>query len=156
MITSATPEDIEYFGRMVQYSPSQNARGIKLVKNNVICAMTGYDNWTPRSVQMHIYIPDKKAFSRQFTQQSFIYPFLQVGRELAIAVVPEDNEESMEFTRRIGFVEKYRIKDGWDLGVDMVLHEMHKRDCIWLPRRGRLSSTGAPGPTSHSPRMANG
>lgn len=156
MITAATPEDIYLFGRLIQYRPTEGAKGIKLVKDGTIRAMTAYDSWTPNSVQMHIYVEDRKAFSRAFIRECFVYPFIQARRKIAIAVIPADNEESIDFAKRIGFIEQYRIIDGWEDGVDLVLHELDVDTCIWLPGRGTFRRAGARGPTSHSQRMANG
>jgi hypothetical protein len=32
----------------------------------------------------------------------------------------------------MGFRETFRLKNGWDIGVDMVLKEMHRDECRWL------------------------
>lgn len=146
MILPCTEADLVQFGRMVQYSPTMDARGIKLVVDGKIRAMVAYDHWTPNAVQLHIYVADKKAFSRTFIREALRYPFMQAGRELLVGVTPSDNDEALEFNRRIGFVEKYRILNGWDYGVDMVVQELRKSDCKWLAECGRLPSAGASGP----------
>lgn len=156
MILPCTMADLKLFGQMVQYSPTTDATGIKLVADGKITAMVAYDHWTPNAVQLHICITDPKSFSRSFVREALAYPFVQAGRSLLVGVTPSDNEEALEFNRRIGFLEKYRIKDGWEDGVDMVVQELRKSDCKWLRNCGRLPIAGALRPTSRSLRMANG
>ena len=96
--------------------------------------MAGYDYWTPNAVQMHIWIKHPEAYlSKEFIQEGFGYPF-NSGRNLVIGVTPGDNARALTFNRKLGFVEKYRIKDGWSLGTDMVIQELRREDCRWLPR----------------------
>lgn len=156
MILPCSKLDLVLFGQMVQYSPTNDATGIKLVADGKITAMVAYDHWTPNAVQLHICITDPKSFSRSFIREALAYPFVQAGRELLIGVTPSDNEEALEFNRRIGFVQKYRILNGWEDGVDMVVQELRKSDCKWLGKYGRLPTAGALRPTSRSLRMANG
>lgn len=156
MILAATPQDIEVFGRLVQYRPTSGARGIKLVLEDDVQAMVAYDSWTPSSVQMHIWVGDPKLFSRKFICEALAYPFIQCDRELAVGVTPGDNHAALDFNRRIGFVEKYRIVDGWESGVDLVLQELRRGDCKWLRNYARLPTAGAARPTSHRPEVVNG
>jgi hypothetical protein len=141
---------------MVQYAPTNDATGIKVVHDGKIGVMVAYDHWTPASVQMHIYISDKKSFTRHVIQEAMAYPLIQAGRDLLIVVIPSDNKASLSLVRRVGWKETYRVKDGWESGVDMVLHEMRKSDCKWLKGYGRVPAAGALRPTSRSLRMANG
>lgn len=134
MIQAATPEDILVFSKLVSYKPTSGFRGIKLVKDNVIRAMVGYDRWAPNSVQMHIYISDKFAMNHQFVREAFTYPFVTCDKGVAIGVTPADNLDALKFNENIGFVETYRMKDGWDVGVDVVVQEMRRENCRWIKR----------------------
>ena len=42
------------------------------------------------------------------------------------------NQKALEFNKKIGFTEDYRIKDGYGKGVDMIILTMRKSDCRWL------------------------
>lgn len=132
MILQATTQDIVTFAGLVRYSPSANFKGIKLIRNGLIRAMVGYDHWTPNSVQMHICIVDKKAITKDFIKEGFKYPFITGGRGVVIGCTPADNEEALEFNRRLGFRETYRVKDGWEEGVDVVIQEMRREECKWV------------------------
>jgi len=156
VILPCTREDLELFGRRIQYAPTTHARGIKVVDNNDVKVVIAYDNWTMSSVQMHFWIGDPKYFTRRVLREAFGYPFSQCGRTIVVGVIPSDNEESISIATRAGFVEAYRFVGGWDEGVDLVMHTMHKNDCKWLADRGTLGAAGATRPTSRSLRMANG
>lgn len=156
MIVAATPADIAFFGQLINYAPAAGARGIKLVVDNEIHAMVVYDNWTPAAVQMHVCIANHRHFNRAFIREALLYPFEQCGRELLVGVTPGDNTAALDFNRRIGFVEKYRIRDGWKSGVDMVVQELRKGDCKWLRPRATVQPAGAIRPTSHLPEVVNG
>lgn len=156
MILAATPEDIMAFGVRIQYRPTMGARGVKLVLDGMIRAMVAYDSWTPASVQMHVFVEHPRYMSRAFIRECLSYPFVQCDRELVVGVTPGDNDAALSFNRRIGFVEKYRIVDGWSPGVDLVLQEMRRGDCKWLRPYGTVRSAGASRPTSHRLEVVNG
>lgn len=134
MIEAANDADIQLFIEATSYKPTAQFKAIVLKVGGEIHAMAGYDFWTPNAVQMHIWIKHPEAYlSREFIQEGFGYPFGS-GRNLVIGVTPGDNERALAFNQKIGFVEKYRIKDGWSLGTDMVIQEMRRENCRWLPR----------------------
>lgn len=134
MIEAANKEDIELFMSATGYSPTSQFKAIVMRVDGEIHAMAGYDYWTPNAVQMHIWIKHPEAYlSREFIQEGFGYPFSS-GRNLVIGVTPGDNARALSFNQKIGFVEKCRIKDGWSLGTDMVIQEMRRENCRWLPR----------------------
>jgi hypothetical protein len=136
MIEATNADDLAEFMSATSYVPTQNFKGIKLTTvDGELRAMVGYDFWTHNAVQMHIWIKHPEAYlDREFIQEAFSYPFNN-GRNLVIGVTPGDNKRALEFNRKIGFVETYRVKDGWSLGTDMVIQEMRLDQCRWLPRR---------------------
>jgi len=136
MIKAANSEDIAEFVQATSYNPTGQFKAIKLVDEaDEIQAMAGYDFWTPNAVQMHIWIKHPEAYlSKEFIQEGFGYPF-NSGRNLVIGVTPGDNTRALEFNRKIGFRETYRVKDGWSAGTDMVIQEMRRDECRWIPRR---------------------
>ncbi len=138
MIEAANDADIQLFKQATSYNPTEQFKAIVLRVDGEVHAMTGYDFWTPNAVQMHIWINHPEAYlSVEFIQECFGYPF-DNGRNLVIGVTPGDNARALEFNRKIGFKEKYRVKDGWSLGTDMVIQEMRRDECRWLSRRPQL------------------
>ena len=102
-----------------------------------IMGMIGYDGWTLNAVQMHICLEDPNCFFR-LVRPAFSYPFEEVRLGMVLGITPSDNRHSLEFNKRMGFRETYRIKDGWSPGVDMVVQEMLKDECRWLKRRRKV------------------
>lgn len=136
MITTADESDIIEFLAATAYKPTELFRAIKSVDEaGELQAMVGYDYWTPNAVQMHIWIKHPEAYlSKELLQEGFGYPF-NSGRNLVIGVTPGDNTRALEFNRKLGFRETHRIKDGWSAGTDMVIQEMRRDECRWLPGR---------------------
>ena len=130
-----TDADHQLYEQHTGYRTTSDFKGIKAVddKTGETIAVVGYDYWTPNAVQMHIWIKDMKALNgRVLMREAFAYPFEQAGRGVVIGTTPADNEACLAFTKWIGFVELYRIKDGWSVGVDMVIQELRKENCYWL------------------------
>lgn len=133
IVSATTPQESAYFCSLLSYYPTANFRGIKLKSGNKVLAVTGYDMWTPNSVQMHVWIQSAKAlFSKKFIQESFRYPFEICHRGLVIGITPGDNKRALEFNRRVGFKIVHRVPDGWEPGTDVVIQEMRKEHCRWL------------------------
>lgn len=136
MIEAANEADIQQFLEATSYSPTANFKAITMRDEaGEILAMAGYDFWTPNAVQMHSWMKHREAYlSKEFLQEAFGYAFVG-GRSLVIGVTPGDNTRALEFNRRLGFKETYRVKDGWSLGTDMVIQELRRDECRWLSRR---------------------
>lgn len=132
MIRSMDKKEIREFLSTIHYSPTAGFRGIVSVKNGIAVSYVGYDSWTPNSVQMHVWLPYPRYLTRKFIAEAFRYPFEMCGRGLVIGLTPSNNTGALRLNRKIGFKEVYRIKDAWDLGVDVVLQEIRKEDCRWL------------------------
>jgi len=99
-----------------------------------IHGMVGYSNWTANSVVMHIAL-ENPACLRRLLRVAFSYPFVDVGRNVAIATVREKNERSMRLCEHVGFREAYRVKDGIAIGEDLVIFEMRSENCRWIEKR---------------------
>ena len=114
-------------------------KAIKFVKDDRIHGMVGYGSWTANAVVMHIALENPAAL-RETLKWAFRYPFEQCGRGVAIATVRERNERSMRLCQKIGMREVYRIKDGVEVGEDMVIFEMRREDCRWVPEAVRKAA----------------
>jgi hypothetical protein len=128
VIRAATVEVIQaVVGKLpLPYSPVM--RGVTNGGATII-----YDGWTPNSVQVHVYSESPKfLFDPTFVREFFRYPFDQCGKSLVYTVTPGNAEGSLAVSKALGFREMYRIKDGWQPGVDMVLKEMRREECRYL------------------------
>lgn len=112
----------------------EDTKGILAIdkESNAPVAVCVMDGWSHTSVQIHIAIGRKMVLRHGFLEEIADYVFNQCGRELMIGLVPGNNEAALKLDRHIGFTETYRVKDGFDRGVDYVVMEMRREDCRWL------------------------
>lgn len=96
-----------------------------------IRGMVGYCNTTRNAVQLHMAVTSPIVW-RTLLRPALEYPFLQSKKNICLGVIPEDNAKSIRFTKRAGFTEVHRVKDGWDMGVDLVVLELRKEDCRYI------------------------
>jgi RimJ/RimL family protein N-acetyltransferase len=134
IIERADRPHLELMCRLLPYNPTSGLRGIIHRKGAHLLAVTGFDNWTENSVFLHVWSAGPKAWSRLYLQEIFRYCFEICNKGLAIAITQGDNARTLEFCRRVGFVETHRIRDGWKLGTDLVIQEMRREECRWLRR----------------------
>lgn len=118
---AADSVDLRWFEKTVQCFLSSNACGIIAEEDGTIMAMVALDDWTPKSVHIHFYQHDVRAMPLLW-KELVCYITLH-GRKLICAVTPTSRELSLRLQRALGFQETYRVKDGWDDGVDLVLTE---------------------------------
>lgn len=128
MITKMDSMDKARFSELISYHRTVRFRGIKRVIDNEIVAMVGFDDWTPNSVQMHVW--SSRGLSRDFISECFRYAFSYVG--IAFTTVRCNNTASLELTRRLGFRQILIVKDGYALGTDLAIQEMRREECRWI------------------------
>lgn len=132
-VAAAAWADLETMGAALSYEPGPDMRGVKATLDGRLAGIVGYENWTITGVECHIWIGDPRVMvGRRFLRAMFEYAFVQAGKTLITTRTPANNERSLEFQRRLGFRPVYRIADGWDEGVDMVLSLMRKGECKWI------------------------
>ena len=91
------------------------------------------DTWSHNAVQIHLYIGNPMILRHKFSEEVCGFIFGEnSGRELIIGVTPSDNAKALKFNRHMGMEEQYRIKDGYDKGIDYVITTMRKQDCKWI------------------------
>lgn len=83
--------------------------------------MVGFDHWTPNSVQLHVVATNPKCLAPIWLE---VLGFVaKHGRRLVYTVTPSDNVKSLRLQEALGFQERFRLEDGWSIGVDMVINE---------------------------------
>lgn len=114
-------------------SLASNATAIEAVDRRTgrIVGMIGYECWTPNSVQTHMAVETPIAW-RSLLRPTFSYPFEEVGVGVMLAIVPAHNARSIALVRRFGLHETHRIRDGWRVGVDLVVFELRKHECRFI------------------------
>lgn len=132
LILPICQQEIYSICQKMQYCPSSDVKGI-LHTNGFGMAAVLYDTWTWTGVQVHVYAPDLRLlFHPKFLREIFRYPFVDGGKKVLIAVTPAHQKGSLAVSGWLGFKEKYRIKDGWSNGIDMVLKELRREDCRFI------------------------
>lgn len=128
-LTASNPREIADCSLALSYVPSLNANGITCRDDDgEHLATLLFDFWTINAVQIHIWIERPRALEGgDLIREAFDY-VKKTGRGLVIGVTPGDNTASLRFQHALGFVEKYRIIDGWAKGVDMCISEKRLTD----------------------------
>ena len=129
------PEEYQWLVDRVGCDITAGFKAIKVVDEaGTIHGMVGYGSWTANAVMLHIALDNPVAL-REILKWGFRYPFEQCGRGIALASVRAKNEKSMRLCRKVGFREVYRVKDGIEVGEDMVLFQMRREDCRYIAHR---------------------
>lgn len=118
-------EDIGLFMRKVGYYPTNQFGGIVAYKHdtaNTIMGMVGFDRWTDSGVEMHWYIDQPRCLlPLWYEAKAYLRSH---GKRKIVGNTPGDNVRALRMIfGRLGFVEKARIKDGYKVGVDLVISE---------------------------------
>jgi len=129
------PEEYEW---LVERSGCDITPGFKAIKvvdsEGKIHGMVGYGNWTANAVVLTIAL-DNPAALREVLKWGFRYPFEQCNRGIALAMVRGKNKRSLSLCNKVGFREVYRVKDGIEVGEDMVMFQMRREDCRYIARK---------------------
>lgn len=119
---------------------SMGFRAIEAIGNDGrIHGMMGYDSWTDNSVVMSIALENPACF-RHLIHDAFIYPFIQCGKGVVLCTVRATNERSRKLTEHVGFRLAHRVKDGIAVGEDLLLYEMRREECRWIPAQYRKAA----------------
>jgi RimJ/RimL family protein N-acetyltransferase len=86
------------------------------------------------SASLHCAGDGRHWLNRVFIYAVFDWCFNQLGLKVLINTVASGNEDSLRFTKHIGFTEFARFPGAWDGEQDLVLFSMRREDCHWLER----------------------
>jgi len=129
------PEEYDWLVERAGCDITTGFKAIKVVdEKGKIHGMVGYGNWTANAVVLTIAL-DNPAALREVLKWGFRYPFEQCGRGIALAVVRGRNKRSLSLCNKVGFRECYRVKDGIDIGEDMIFFQMRREDCRYIARK---------------------
>lgn len=90
-----------------------------------------FDSFTNTTCMVHIAIKNPMVLRRGMLREAAWYLFETRARERVFSMVASNNEKSLKFSKNVGWEELYRIKDGYDVGVDYILQVMTKDACPW-------------------------
>ncbi len=139
-VVAASKEDILWLAQRTGFAPTAGCRGISAIDaQGRLRGVVGFDGWTETSAQMHIAV-EAPAAVRALLRPAFSYLFEQSRKHIALGLVPSHNAKAVAFDRHVGFREAYRIRDGWDVGDDLIIFEMRKDECRWLSHGQRRAA----------------
>jgi RimJ/RimL family protein N-acetyltransferase len=133
IVRAAHPEEFGWLVERAECAITPGFRAIAAEDQGRIVGMVGFDGWTPNSVTMHVAL-DSPACLRSLLPEIFDYAFRQAGKGLALGIIPAGNERSVNLAKRVGFREAYRVRDGWSVGEDLIVLEMRREECRWIPQ----------------------
>lgn len=131
-VQAAVGSHFDWLIQRTNLVPTARFRAIEAVDSNGdIRGMIGFDCWTANSCEAHMAV-DSPIVWRSLLYPAFQYPFEQMGRGVILAIIPANNKKSIRMATHLGFTETHRVRDGYDVGVDVILHEMRREECRWL------------------------
>lgn len=134
-VEAAPTASFSWLLERIGYAPTTDFRAIQAVTPyGRICGMVGFDHWMPNSCQMHVAL-DTPIATRALLHPAFSYPFEEAGKTVALGFVPGSRARSLRLARSLGFTEAWRVRDGWERGVDLVAFEMRKENCRWIRKQ---------------------
>ncbi len=126
------PESWEWVFERIDPLITKTTKGVVAKDNGKILAAAIFDNWTITSAHIHLIIENSFVLRHGFIEEVMNYFFSTADKEILIGVTPSNNKIALKFNTHIGFVELFRIKDGFMFGVDLVFQELRKADCRWI------------------------
>jgi hypothetical protein len=109
-----------------------DTKGIVAYKNGKIVGMVVFDTWAHNSVHIHIAFEDLFIFKHGWAEVVFGYAFNTCDKGVIIGVTPACNKKALRFNKHIGFEEIFRVKDGFEVGIDFVITEYRKENCKYI------------------------
>lgn len=132
VLQASTLDDFKWIQAHAHCVCTPYARALKAIDEaGDIRGMVAFDNWTVNAVQVHMAVDTPIAW-RSLLPAAFHFAFEMAGKGLVVGITPASNERALSLSRKAGFRQPYRIKDGWAVGEDMVVSEMRKDECRYL------------------------
>lgn len=91
------------------------------------------DNFTKNSVQAHLILPKPMVIRHGFFETAFECIFDVCDKKAVYASIPATNTKALKLNKHLGFEVVTRLVDAWADGEDLVLIEMRKERCRFLP-----------------------
>ena len=108
-----------------------SGHGVGWLKNGELVAGVLFDNFTGKSVQMHVAAVGKNWLVGEFLRFCFRYPFDQMKVRKVIGLVDSTNADALRFDLHLGFHQEAVIKDAGKSG-DIIILTMTRDQCRFL------------------------
>jgi len=118
------PSDYAEFTEATSYYPGPQFGGIVAFTDRSTMGMVGFDHWTKTAVTAHWCITQPRCIVPLWNE---VLDYLsRHNRYKIIGTTPSDNVRGLRMIfGKLGWIELGRIKDGWDIGVDIVISEFN-------------------------------
>lgn len=125
------PDDIITVQRYLPFVFNPSTRGIVAYDQNthLTAAVFIAQEWTKTSVQVHQVIIRPMVIRHGWFEEIADFMFNRAGRLKLYALVPDNNPRALAVNEKCGFVEKARLEDAYDIGVDYIVMELKREDC---------------------------
>lgn len=131
-VEAASVHELDFIVSRTNCALTTGARAIKATdERGRIRGMVAYDWWTESAVYAHMAVDAPIAW-RSLIPAVFAYPFIECGRALLLALIPNHNRASWRLAQRFGFRVAHVVRDGWAKGDDLLLLELRREDCRFL------------------------
>lgn len=119
----------------VKCIPMADTRGIVAVDDEGKLLAAGVaDTFSHTTCQVHMVIKNPMVLRHGWLEEIFNYVFVTCNRLAIVGMVPGDNDKALKLNKHVGYEEVYRIKEGFNVGVDYVIMEMRREQCRWIPQ----------------------
>ena len=105
--------------------------------NDEIIGATLMDNWAATSVQCHFIITNPLALRHKFLDCVFNHMFIERGLKSIYGLVPGDNKKAIKINKHMGFTIKSRLEEAFAVGVDYLLMELKRENCMYIDKAAR-------------------
>lgn len=109
----------------------EGSQCIGLERDGSLVAGVLFDYYNGASIYCHVALADKRALGRDFLRAAFGYAFHQLGCEVLIGLVANDNEAAQRLDERLGFRLEHTISGAHPSGA-LHIYTMRRNDCRWL------------------------
>jgi hypothetical protein len=92
-----------------------------------------FDHILEGSAQVHIMIDKPTVLRHGFLEEAADFIFNFMGKEVVFGLTPAGNEKALKFNKRAEFKEVYRVPNGFAVGTDLVMMQLLKEECTYLP-----------------------
>lgn len=120
--------------RKVLTTPTTDFQAIGRVnKELALQGVVGYNGFCGLTCAIHV-AGDGNWISRDLLWAAFDYPFQQLKMEYLFGPVAADNLRAIKLNTHLGFEIIQSIPNGWQIGTDLLIFGMARKDCRYLTR----------------------
>ena len=110
----------------------------RVASNGKLVGVVGYNGFIGNTCCVHV-AGIGNWVNRELLWAAFDYPFMQAKMEHLIGTVAESNTKAIHLNRHLGFEVLHRLRDGWKIGVDLIIMRMARYQCRWLKLREQVN-----------------